>query len=585
MRVHRRFRPLSVVAGLTLASVAPAAQTAPPGRAGDRLIVRVVRGGEPVTDLKKEEIAVKTDGRERVIRDLTMIRASGDSSGASAPAAPTLSPPFAVTAAASPAWEGARQFVILLDEEGIAPGREEPVRRALGHLVSRASPTDRIGLLSLRIGGASLSPTSEHGSVTSAVGRIVGGNSASESAGDLACRTKRALDSLGAVFREAPPGRTIVLVSSGMAPMSVQRMATMQEQTSEVCQIRSTDFDQLSTAAARSAANLYVLYYPDGLANTANISTGQQGLENVTGAASGESIRVTGDSESAVARVLRETAAYYVATLDEVAASPVRNVQATVNREGVRSQVRPAGVRSDAAPASAKGMAPRDMMKSPAVFAEVPLRATGFISRQGASEMKVVTLFEPLDPTVKITAASVGVVDEKGSMKLWSAKPADLERSPLTAPVTVAPGRYRVRAAVTTDSGAGGTVDYTLIAALEEAGPIRMSRMFLGTAAKGFVPKLQFSSQDSMAVGLLELYSVPQGASVSVKFEIVENETAAPLGETQGTVGAGAGEDARIAYGGFGITTLQPGDYIMRATISLDGKVVGKTIRTLRKVN
>ena len=39
----------------------------------------------------------------------------------------------------------------------------------------------------------------------------------------------------------------------------------------------------------------------------------------------------------------------------------------------------------------------------------------------------------------------------------------------------------------------------------------------------------------------------------------------------------------RRAFGGFNIASLAPGDYLMRAVVSLDGKPVGKVVRTLRK--
>jgi hypothetical protein len=362
-------------------------------------------------------------------------------------------------------------------------------------------------------------------------------------------------------------------------------MASMQDQSATVCQIRSTDLEQLGVAAGGSAANLYVLYYPDGLANITLTSTAQQGLENVAGTSNGEYIRITGASDTAGTRIPRETSAYYIATLDEAGAGPVRRVDGRVTRDGVRTLIRPIGAHAAAAPAAAKGVTPRDMVKTTAAFTEVALRAAGFVSRQGTSELKVLTLFEPVDPTVKLTAASVALIGDKGSGMQWSAQPGDLQRSPVAVELPVASGRYRVRVAATTASGAGGALDYDLVAALDEAGPMKMSRMLLGTSEKGFTPKLQFSSQDQMAAGFLELFNVAKAANLSVKFEIIENETATPLGEGPGTIAAGRGEDARIAYGGFGITTLQPGDYIMKATISVDGKVVGTAVRTLRKVN
>jgi hypothetical protein len=42
-------------------------------------------------------------------------------------------------------------------------------------------------------------------------------------------------------------------------------------------------------------------------------------------------------------------------------------------------------------------------------------------------------------------------------------------------------------------------------------------------------------------------------------------------------------DDMRVAFGGFSIANLEPGDYLMRAVVSLDGKPVGKVVRTLRK--
>ena len=46
----------------------------------------------------------------------------------------------------------------------------------------------------------------------------------------------------------------------------------------------------------------------------------------------------------------------------------------------------------------------------------------------------------------------------------------------------------------------------------------------------------------------------------------------------------GPTEDARVVFGGFSIATLEPGDYLMRAIVSIDGKVAGTVSGTLRKV-
>ncbi|CAN5824570.1 hypothetical protein BH18ACI5_BH18ACI5_06560 [soil metagenome] len=185
---------------------------------------------------------------------------------------------------------------------------------------------------------------------------------------------------------------------------------------------------------------------------------------------------------------------------------------------------------------------------------------------------------------MKLASASVGVIDDKGTVKLqWSAQPPDLARSPMLAAIPVPPGKYRIRVAAIDDKGVTGAVDYDMDVALAEAPPLKMGTMMVGVSDKGFTPKLVFTSVDTQAVGLMELYGVPAGANVTSKFELGETETSTPLGDAPGNIAVGPGEDGRRVFGGFGITTLAPGDYVMRATIMVDGKVVGRAARTIRK--
>ncbi|MEO5897472.1 MAG: hypothetical protein ABIS06_17410 [Vicinamibacterales bacterium] len=133
------------------------------------------------------------------------------------------------------------------------------------------------------------------------------------------------------------------------------------------------------------------------------------------------------------------------------------------------------------------------------------------------------------------------------------------------------------------DKAVTGAVDDDMAVALAEAPPLKMGTMMVGVGDQGFTPKLVFTSADTQAVGLLELYGVPAAANVTSRFELAETETSAPLGDAPGSIAAGPGEDGRRVFGGFGITTLAPRDHVMRATIMVDGKVVGKATRTIRK--
>ena len=558
---------------------------------GSRFIVRAIGPEGPIADLKGEELSIRTDGKQREIKALELVTpASGAAAAAlaAAPAGANLPAPFSTNAAAPRAAEGGREFLVVLDEEGIGAGREEPARKAVAQLMADASPADRFGFVSLRVGGATIQPTTDRQPVTRALTTFVGGGSSSESLGDMTCRAKRAISALSGVLRSSPAGRIVVVLSPGLPANSggTQRMAAAnQAQSVELCQIRSSDMEELGAAAAVSPARIYVLFYAGGLAAITNAAASQQGLENITGLINGEWTRIVEGNERGVSQIARDTASYYIATLDDTA-GVVRRVEARSSREGLKVFVRPAAAAAGAAASAAsaaKISSPRDMLRNTAAFTDLPLRAAGYLSREGAG-LKVVTLFETVDPSVKLSAASVGVIDDKGTLKFqWSAQPADLARAPIAAAIPVPAGKYRVRVAAIDGSGAAGAVDYDLDATLTEAPPLKLSSMLLGVSDKGFMPKLVFTSADAMAVGLVEVYGVPAGATVTSKFELAESETAAPLGDAAGNVAAGPGDDGRRAFGGFGIGTLAPGDYVMRATIMVDGKVAGKATRTIRK--
>jgi hypothetical protein len=574
----------AATAAAVLAADAPLAQEA----GGAQVIVRAVsRDGQPLLDLKPGEISIRVDGSEREVKTLELMRppeaaaAPGAAPAAAAPAPSPLPPPYAINAAGGAAAGAGRELLLLIDDEGIAPGREDAVRQAITALVGTLTPGDRVGLMAMKQGGLSVAPSTQHNAVLGALPKVVGTGSSSENAVNLACRTKPILGTLEGLFRGAPPQRTIVFFSPGLAPITADQMRSRSSDDNNLCQIRSNDLESLSRAAATSPAELFVVYHSEGVANSANLTSSQAGLENVAGTTGAEVIRLTGTGETAGSRVGRSAGFYYVATLEGSSSGAVRRVDARVSRDGVRVSARPMRA---AAAETAKAGSPRDMLRTASAFRDVAIRAAGFVSRQaGANDLKVVALFEPDDPTVKLTAAMVGLVDEKGSLKAqWTAQPNELTRSPIVAALTAAPGKYRMRVAATDTSGKGGATDYELTVALPEAPPLKTSTMLLGVGQGGFTPKLAFTSNDAAAIGFLEIYNVTKDAKVEATFEIVKGEEV--MGSGPGTIGAGPAEDARIAYGGFGIATLEPGDYTMRATIKVDGKQAGVATRTLRKL-
>jgi hypothetical protein len=581
-------RSISAISALGLiAAASPGYVDAGAQDAGAQVIVRAAaRDGQPVLDLKPGDVTVRIDGDEREVKSLELVRPS---EGAPAPAAATpppstLPPPYATNTAAAPGPKGAREILLVIDDEGIGIGREQMVRDAITRLISALTPSDRVGILAMKQGGVSIAPTAQHAMVSEALPKIMATGSPSETAINLACRTKVMLGTLGGLFRGAPPERTIVFFSPGMSPpITTDQMRSRSDNAdSNLCQIRTNDLEELGKAAAGSPAELFVVYHGEGMTNPDNLSSAQAGLENVAGTSGAEMLRLTGSGETVAERVARTAGFYYVASLEGAASGPVRRVEARVNRDGVRVTARP--LTAPAAAAAAKAASPRDMLRVATVYHDLPIRAAGFVSRQaGANDLKVVALFEPEDPTVKLTAAMIGLVDEKETLKAqWTAQPNELGRAPVIAALTAAPGKYRMRVAVTDSTGKGGTADYELPVRLPDATPLKTSDMLLGVGQGGFAPRLAFSAADAAAIGFIEIYGVQKDTKLEVTFEIVNGTEV--MGSGQGTVGPGPGDDARIAYGGFGIATLAPGDYTMRATINVDGKQAGVATRTLRKL-
>jgi len=76
---------------------------------------------------------------------------------------------------------------------------------------------------------------------------------------------------------------------------------------------------------------------------------------------------------------------------------------------------------------------------------------------------------------------------------------------------------------------------------------------------------------------------VPKGANIKMDLDVSPTPDGAALATADTTIAPAHADDQRIAYGGFSIDALAPGDYLMRAVVSLDGKPVGKVVRTLRK--
>jgi hypothetical protein len=474
--------------------------------------------------------------------------------------------------------------LVVIDEESIAPGRQSVAHDAVRTFIGSLGPADRVVLFSPRQGGPRIDLSETRSDLKEVLGRfsaVAPSDSRNES-----CRTVQNLQMLEALFggysgRHRP---TIAVLSAGMAgpPAGGQEFARM---GSGKCALNPDHFQKAGSAGRALQGDAYVVYAPE-LTNSGTPEDSRSSALRLLADAMGAEFIQAGKTVEAMRHIEQQTAAHYVVAYEpDPGERPggSQRVELTISREDVRLRYRPEVVAAAAGPTGAgKPARPDDMLRVATAYRDLPLQAAAFPSRTEDGKIRLVVVLESPDPAAKITAAAVGLYDAKGRLTRWSAEKADLGRTPVTAGIIVAAGSYRMRVAAVDATGRAGTVDAEVIADLVDAPPVKLSGMVLGVsdASGAFSPRLQFAGEPG-AFSYLEIYDVPKGATVKVAQELASTADGEALVSGETPIRPGATDDARVAYGGFAIDKLPPGDVVMRAIVTVDGKLVGRAVRTL----
>jgi hypothetical protein len=585
------FRPacltLLTVGAITAAGHASPAAAPLPDGAGPAVAVDFRATGDdgrPILDLKREDLTLKVNGKARDIRSLQLIQFAGPSAVVIGPSMPT---PYGSNVAA----DAGRDVLFAIEDQSISAGNEQPVKDAIKQIMSGLASNDRVGLVPVTTTAPNIAATRDRDSVGAAVAAMAGHANATD---DQVCRTRVTLGALNDRFKSSTDGAatTLIFFSSGLTPPTGGTTAMLGRKTAsgtDTCAVTTQDYTNVGNAAIASNVNFYVMYVTGSAVTTSRSSSGNDmltGVQSLAGQSGAQQIMLTGNNDAVLQRIPRETAAYYVATYDPDPAErtgAASRIELKAGRDGVKVRTR-----AEIAVAKSSGaVSLKDMMLTPAVFRDLPLRAVGFVKRNSADDkmVQVLAIAEPAEPGTKMTAASVGLFNEKGTLKAqFTAQPQELASGVLRTPLPVAPGRYRMRVAATDAAGRTGTVDYPVRAELTAAAPLRLSSLILGTTdPPPFMPRMLFGPSLAQAIGLIEINGVAKGAGVLVMLELAATPDGPALGTTDTTIANGAVEDQRLAYGGFGITTLAPGDYVMRAIVTVNGQPAGRVMQTLRK--
>ena len=592
--IRRRVVRLTLV-GLAAAIMSAEARQAP-APAGESIAVDFFAIGPDgsVFDLRPEEVTVKIDGKARRIRSLRYINLTTTDPSGIVETRADLEPPFGTNAPAA----DMRWVTIVLDHESIRAGSERNAISAALRYINTLGPRDRLSYATMPNGGVEIDFTTNHQQVVNALRRFVARAPTEPTEQERSCRSRLLLNTLTDYLNSLSPlqgPKTVVLLSSGV--LNPRRDAPMDAPPGQ-CEIRQIYFQEVSTAASVVRAHLYVVQ-PDDLkmdsprsvfadrtaSRFAGADQDRAGLESLAGVTGGDFMRIVGPDDPTLTTLTSGFTGYYVATVDVGPSErngAMHRVAVSIEREQVRVRTNPEIL--IARGETAANVAPKDMLRSGVAYRALPIRVSAFGSSGGPDSVKILALLEPIEPEVKFSAAMFGLIDTRNRLVAqWTANDRELAAMPVITAGAGATGPYRLRVAAIDTNGRRGTAEFEFLARLSEAGSLMLSDIALGVSRDGsFTPKLVFGN-DQAAVGYFEIYGrAPKSDSVTVRLEVADG----PDGRALATAVARTvpqGDERRIAIGALPIASLAPGEYVVRAIVSVDGRPAGRVMRTLRK--
>lgn len=579
----------------------PAPAQTPQFRAGVEVVavdfMAVAADGQPVADLKAEEVSVRIDGRPRKIRTLEFIKFS-EPGALGAPTA-TLPPPYGTNLVT----DAGRDILLVLDNDSFRPGRERPLQDAVDRFLKYLTGRDRVAVIAMPYGGMLTDLTTDYARVREALSKVGGQAPSGESSQDAACRSRRTLQSLAGLLeqftgRETPI--TLVFVSSGLMGPRRDAVATF---APGMCEIRTDEFQRVGRATAISRAQFFLLRPEnimdnrrpggtEGIAGTGFTGSDNplEGLESLAGVTGGQTLHLENTQEDGMMRIARQTSSYYLLSFEPEGAD--RNgenhqVDVRVSRAGVKVHSRPDVdiPRGQPAGTPAISVTPAEMLRQAKAHRELPMRVSAFVRRapDGAG-LSIIAAGEPFESGITLAAASLGLFDSSGTLKRnWSAAGTELKTGLVVTAFPAEPGRYRVRVAATDSLGRSGTADYEISAGLVPAGDLTVGTIVMGLSrSNSLIPKLEFGNEPA-ALAEVELYGGKEGQEVAVVFQVLKAPEGGVLLEVPAALAATAQPDRFRATATLAIGAIPPGDYLVRAFVWMKDGKPGMVTRTMRK--
>ena len=590
--------------------------------------------GMPVTDLAAKEIRLLVDGRARDIRSFQFVRLSVTSVEAPA-AAPPLPLPFGSNQGDTPG----RSVVIVIDHEQMRPTDSKAAMDAAKGFVDRLTPVDRVAVVTLPNGRVETDLTTNHARAKAALDKVIG--RAGRRGGNWTISLTEALTVLEEVLdpdktftndlikrecRFAPEESTC---SSQLVQEALQ-YAREVERTTRATLVALEEFlaglagveaptavlflsgtlvtfpdthiflEDVARAASRARVQMFVVQPHEPMLDAMNRDQSPSmtkdaevrltGLRDLAGVTGGDFYRLAGTGLPVFTRIADELSSHYLLGFEprsgEQDGKP-HKIQIDTTRRGVTIRARPTFVLDDPSRTPPTPMVLETLLRQTTTRRDLPLRATAYAFRDNdPRHVKVVVAVEPGEDSATLTSAAFALIDVQGkSAAQWTEEGANVVTRPLLTAAAVPPGDYRLRVAAMDAAGRRGTVDYEFRADLIPAAPLTFGTLMGGWIDRGtFRPRLLFGPDAPAVAGYLEFYgTLPSGAELSVRFELAASPDGPALATAPGSVLGSQQVTRFVATGAMSLTNVAPGDYVLRAVLSIDGRPAGVARQTIRR--
>lgn len=221
----------------------------------------------------------------------------------------------------------------------------------------------------------------------------------------------------------------------------------------------------------------------------------------------------------------------------------------------------------------------------------VPIRTAVALRRAAAGQVELGVGLEVPSSVAGPLTMTFGLVSEKGELRSGKKQldvPADKSNYRLTFPFPVAPGKYQLRFAIADATGSVGSLDLPVDAHLSVMGTLNASDVLTWwNDANG---RAQFLALDEVPAGVaslgagIELYPQPGTAfPADVKVKIVLTPAGKTAAALERDVTPLAGDNMLRAETMLPLKDVAVGSYTLRATVTVDGNVIGTAAATIKK--